>query len=500
MAGVDTHDQQIHPVGMNAFGVLGADHRHKDHDPEYAEENRRRKIVHFTGNPSQCHDCPQRIFHEVESRTAENLRADKQALRRDRSASTAVSVFAGEDRPQPVLTRGPLALIEHRRESSRWNRLVEDHPRLAAGMLGRRGDRQHRMAEPDSSAQDPEPRFTIMEPLEDRFTSQAVEFFESRQGLLTFDAADLVNANQAANRYRSDSFRDARVSRSRLCRDSAHSLLGLMHPGRIEPEFGVFGDKTPGPALSLIPPLRTMTDWRPSIRASQTPAHSLKATRTGFGSRDLPFPLSLGNPNHQVGHGGPWRLSLEQDLIQLDSDRHLDATLPCQVWTLRVVGTPSATLTISAEHVLERFPSADPFADRAVAAIRTVAGRDDVAHAGQAVKRVEPCPEVDPEPGDLDQSAREQSGLGVIAETQSVANPGGDPQDVFQCPGELDPQRLGTGVDPERLLVRDVADLGGERFVRRRRRPPRRAARAPTPRRGWVRSGPRPGAVRACQG
>ena len=68
-----------------------------------------------------------------------------------------------------------------------------------------------------------------------------------------------------------------------------------------------------------------------------------------------------------------------------------------------------------AQHMLERLASADSLADRAIAAERTVTGRDDVAHTGQTVERFEPRPQIDPEPGDLDQSPREESGLGIIA-------------------------------------------------------------------------------------
>ena len=42
----------------------------------------------------------------------------------------------------------------------------------------------------------------------------------------------------------------------------------------------------------------------------------------------------------------------------------------------------------TSEHLIERFPSADPLADRAIAAIRTVTGRDNVAHTRQTVKRL----------------------------------------------------------------------------------------------------------------
>src|SRR5262249_20300105 len=83
------------------------------------------------------------------------------------------------------------------------------------------------------------PGLTIVEPFEDRFTSQSVKFLEGRQGLLALDPADLVDADETANRYRSDELRAAWVGRRRSRGVAAQSLLSLMDPGRIEPEFGI---------------------------------------------------------------------------------------------------------------------------------------------------------------------------------------------------------------------------------------------------------------------
>ena len=118
------------------------------------------------------------------------------------------------------------------------------------------------------------------------------------------------------------------------------------------------------------------------------------------------------------------------------------------------------------EHLIERFPSADPLADRAIAAIRTVTGRDNVAHTRQAVKRLVPSPQVDAQAGDLDQSAREEGGLGVIARAQTVANARGDPQDVLERTGQLDPERVAARVNAKRAVGERIADLFVERFVR----------------------------------
>ena len=71
------------------------------------------------------------------------------------------------------------------------------------------------------------------------------------------------------------------------------------------------------------------------------------------------------------------------------------------------------------QHVLDRFAPADPLADRAVAAVGAVAGRHDVADAGEAVKRLGPGAQVNAEPGDLDQPAGQEGRLAVIADRRA---------------------------------------------------------------------------------
>ena len=97
--------------------------------------------------------------------------------------------------------------------------------------------------------------------------------------------------------------------------------------------------------------------------------------------------------------------------------------------------------------------------------IRTVTRRDDVAHAGQTVERFDPGPQINPEPGDLDQSPRKEGGLGVIARAQSVADARGNPHDVFEGPGQLDPERIVTGVHTKRLVREEVANPAIEGIV-----------------------------------
>jgi hypothetical protein len=122
---------------------------------------------------------------------------------------------------------------------------------------------------------------------------------------------------------------------------------------------------------------------------------------------DLPWPLNLGNSNHQIGHGRPRRLSFEQDLIELGRDRHLDAAPECERMDATGRRHTFGNVDHPSEHLIERFPAADPLADRAIAAIRTVTGRDNVAHTRQAVKRLVSCAQVDAQSGDFDQPARQ---------------------------------------------------------------------------------------------
>ena len=75
----------------------------------------------------------------------------------------------------------------------RGERRIEVDPRLAAGVIGRRGDGEAGFMAPDSSGQDPEPRPAIVEPLANRLSRENVEFLEGWQRLLSFDVADQVD-------------------------------------------------------------------------------------------------------------------------------------------------------------------------------------------------------------------------------------------------------------------------------------------------------------------
>ena len=81
-------------------------------------------------------------------------------------------------------------------------------------------------------------------------------------------------------------------------------------------------------------------------------------------------------------------------------------------------------------------------------------------------KNVSVCaPSATREPSDLDEAARQESGLGIISEAQPVANLRGDAEDVFQGPGELDADGVGIGVDPKEAVIEGVADRDIEAVV-----------------------------------
>ena len=158
--------------------------------------------------------------------------------------------------------------------------------------------------------------------------------------------------------------------------------------------------------------------------------------------------------------------------------------------TERVVGTPSATLSMLARTSASFWPLP----------IRSPTVRLRPSGLTQVVIR-SPSParpakvlglraHRHAQAGDLDQPAGDQGGLGVVAGRQAVEDAGGDGDDVLGRPGQLDADRVGVGVDAEPLGGERRLHPPGQRLVGRRRHRGRRADIARSPPRCSARTAP----------
>ena len=147
-------------------------------------------------------------------------------------------------------------------------------------------------------------------------------------------------------------------------------------------------------------------------------------------------------------------------------DRHLDAALSGDHGDAPAGRHPLGDLGGGPLDRLERLAPADPLAEHPVAAERAVAGRHQIADARQSQERRRQAAHCRAEAGHLGQAPGQQGGLGIIAETQAVANPGRHPHDILQGPGELDADGVGVAVDPEAVGGQAVSDPVVEPLVR----------------------------------
>src|SRR5438105_3011960 len=93
----------------------------------------------------------------------------------------------------------------------------------------------------------------------------------------------------------------------------------------------------------------------------------------------------------------------------------------------------------------------EALADAAIPAMPTDAGRDQVADAGQAEKRLVFRAEGDAEAGHFHEAARKQGRLRIVAEAEAVADASGDADDVLERPAQLDADDVEVGVDAKTI-------------------------------------------------
>jgi hypothetical protein len=84
---------------------------------------------------------------------------------------------------------------------------------------------------------------------------------------------------------------------------------------------------------------------------------------------------------------------------------------------------------------------------------RRVAGRHDVAQAGQAGEGQRVGPGGHAQAGHLGQAAGDQAGLAVVAEAKLLGRAGGDGDDVLERAAQLDADHVAVAVQPERTVA-----------------------------------------------
>src|SRR5208283_2867722 len=87
--------------------------------------------------------------------------------------------------------------------------------------------------------------------------------------------------------------------------------------------------------------------------------------------------------------------------------------------------------------------------DFEVATVRADTGRDEVAQSTESEEGLAPRAHGQAQARDLRQAAREQGGLGVVAEAEPVAETGGDGDDILDGRADLDAGRVGARIDAE---------------------------------------------------
>src|SRR6185437_834468 len=97
------------------------------------------------------------------------------------------------------------------------------------------------------------------------------------------------------------------------------------------------------------------------------------------------------------------------------------------------------------------FAARQSLADAMIAAMWADASSDEIAQAGQSGEGLRLSSQGDAEACHLDEAARQQRRLGVIAQAQTIIDAGGDADDIFERPCQLDADRIEIGIDAEML-------------------------------------------------
>src|SRR5581483_8283145 len=198
----------------------------------------------------------------------------------------------------------------------------------------------------------------------------------------------------------------------------------------------------------------------------------LDSGKTGF--RRLPrYRMSTGlaaehgfacrRPGHQLADGVAGRLAVVQDLAHLRGDGHLHAVLARQVHG--GVGGEHAFgdhAVHAGDDVVQPASAPELHADGAIAREAAGAGEHQVAHAGQAEHGFAAPSAGHHQPGYFGEATRDQRGNGVVSQAKTIANTGGDGDDVLERAAQLDAGHVVIRVDAKSRIAQFTLHRGGK--------------------------------------
>src|SRR5262249_32294925 len=123
------------------------------------------------------------------------------------------------------------------------------------------------------------------------------------------------------------------------------------------------------------------------------------------------------------------------------------------------------------------FPPGQPLADMSVAAVPADTGRNEIPNARQTVESLIIGSRGHAEPGYFDHAAREKRGLGIVAESQPIADTGRDSDDVLERSCQFYSNCITIGVHAETFGGESLLNpVRQARIIARRRDGGRHAA------------------------
>ena len=171
--------------------------------------------------------------------------------------------------------------------------------------------------------------------------------------------------------------------------------------------------------------------------------------------------LGAGGAGHEGEDGGVGRLAAAEDGVHLLDDGHADVVLAGQGQGGGAGVDAFGDLDHAAEDGLEGFAASEAFANGVVAAGGGEAGDHEVADAGEAGEGFGAGAHGDAEAGHFGEAPGDEGAFGIVAVAESVADAGGESDDVLEGSAELDAGDIGGGVGAEGGAVEEGLEKGG---------------------------------------
>src|SRR5215469_376023 len=162
---------------------------------------------------------------------------------------------------------------------------------------------------------------------------------------------------------------------------------------------------------------------------------------------------------HQFAEGDFWRTAIVQNGEHLFSDGHFDA---CFVSEGACGGGSSYSFRDHAhggEDVIELSAAREFDADETVAAQIAGASQNQIAHSGETGESVAVGAQGGPEARYFGEAARDESSDGVMAQSETLGDSGGDGDNVFQRAAEFRADYVFIGVQAQRWAGKLALDF-----------------------------------------